>query len=101
MPDRDRWAMGPGNLGSALGVGLTDSGRDVLDRACDLRLLTGDRVDDDRIRSGPRVGLTVATGRPWRFWVDGDPSVSVWRPGSAAVRARRSASAQDAERSDW
>lgn len=101
VPPQDRWAMGPGNLGSALGVGLADSGRDVLRPDSDLRLLSGTTVADARVRSGPRVGLTVATGRPWRFWVDGHPAVSAWRPGSAAVRARRSASSGDAERSDW
>jgi DNA-3-methyladenine glycosylase len=101
VPSEHRWAMGPGNLGSALGVGLEDSGRDVLDADSDLRLLAGEAMDDRQVRSGPRVGLTVATGRPWRFWVDGHVAVSAWRPGSAAVRARRSASWGDAERSDW
>ncbi|MEH3154569.1 MAG: DNA-3-methyladenine glycosylase [Gordonia paraffinivorans] len=101
VPPENRWAMGPGNLGSALGVGLADSGRDVLDPRSDLRLLPGQGVEDTQIRVGPRVGLTVATGRPWRFWVDGHPAVSAWRPGSAAVRARRSSSSGDAERSDW
>ncbi|GAA1893953.1 DNA-3-methyladenine glycosylase [Williamsia serinedens] len=101
VPPQDRWAMGPGNLGAALGVGLADSGRDVLRPGSDMRLLSGETVADARVRSGPRVGLTVATGRPWRFWVDGHPAVSAWRPGSAAVRARRSASCGDAERSDW
>ncbi len=58
-------------------------------------------VECTQVRSGPRVGLTVATGRPWRFWIDGHPAVSTWRPGSAAVRARRSATQGDAEGSDW
>ena len=101
VPPEKRWAMGPGNLGSALGIGLEDSGRDVLDQHSDLRLVRGDTVEPALVRSGPRVGLTVATGRPWRFWVDGHPAVSTWRPGSAAVRARRSLVPGDAERSDW
>ncbi|MGZ8180093.1 DNA-3-methyladenine glycosylase [Williamsia sp. SKLECPSW1] len=101
LPPRHRWAMGPGNLGAALAVRLEDSGRDVLDRRSDLRLLSGDPVADDVVRSGPRVGLSVATGRPWRFWIDGDPAVSSYRPAAAAARARRSGSTGDAERSDW
>ncbi|GAA2069435.1 DNA-3-methyladenine glycosylase [Williamsia deligens] len=102
VPSPHRWAMGPGNLGAALGVTLQDSGRDVLDRTSDLRLLPGEPVAPSSVGTGPRVGLTVATGRPWRFWIDGEPSVSAYRPGSAAVRARRLGSGTgDAEGSDW
>ena len=28
---------------------------------------------------GPRVGVTGAHDVPWRFWVDGDPTVSAYR----------------------
>lgn len=101
VPPHRRWAMGPGNLGSALGVGIDHSGSDVVSPTSHLRLLDGDPVPPGQVRCGPRVGLTVATGRPWRFWVDGAEAVSVWRPGSAVVRARRSMSAQDAEGSQW
>ncbi|GAA1101566.1 DNA-3-methyladenine glycosylase [Nesterenkonia jeotgali] len=41
-------------------------------------------VDAERIRSGPRVGVSGEGGRsvyPWRYWLDADPSVSAYRPG--------------------
>ena len=34
-----------------------------------------------QVKVGPRVGIAVATTRPWRFWLDGDASVSAFRPG--------------------
>ena len=33
-----------------------------------------------RIAVGPRVGVSRAGEFPWRFWLDGDPTVSVYRP---------------------
>ena len=43
------------------------------------------------IRTGPRVGVAGAGGDaaayPWRFWLDGEPTVSVYRP--AKPRRRR------------
>src|SRR4029077_5218551 len=33
-----------------------------------------------RIVTGPRVGVSSAAEIPWRFWYDGDPTVSVYRP---------------------
>ncbi len=38
------------------------------------------------VQEGPRVGLRDAPEAPWRFWLTGSPSVSVYRP--AARRAR-------------
>jgi DNA-3-methyladenine glycosylase len=32
------------------------------------------------ISHGPRVGVSAAGDIPWRFWVTGDPTVSVYRP---------------------
>ena len=32
------------------------------------------------ITSGPRVGVSAAGERPWRFWITGDPTVSAYRP---------------------
>ena len=39
--------------------------------------------------AGPRVGITVAAERPWRFWLAGEPTVSAYRPGGAKARRRR------------
>ena len=44
-----------------------------------------------RVRTGPRVGVAGpggdAAAYPWRFWLDGEPSVSAYRP--AKPRRRR------------
>lgn len=43
-------------------------------------LLPAERpVDPAEIASGPRVGVTAAADRPWRFWIAGDPTVSRYR----------------------
>lgn len=68
-------ARGPGNLGRAIGWSLADSGRLFGDDG--LTLAPG--VPPGPVRSGPRVGVSVAHGRPWRFWADGDPTVSAYR----------------------
>ena len=39
------------------------------------------------VRTGPRVGLRKAPDVPWRFWLEGEPSVSSYRP-AAPRRAR-------------
>ena len=39
------------------------------------------------IRTGPRVGVAAAAELPWRYWVEGSPAVSTYRPGR--VRDRR------------
>lgn len=31
------------------------------------------------IAAGPRVGVSTAADIPWRFWIDGDPTVSPYR----------------------
>ncbi len=44
-----------------------------------------------RIATGPRVGVAGHAGThafPWRFWIEGDPSVSVFRWGRGAVDAQ-------------
>ncbi len=76
--DRDL-ARGPARLAAALGLSRTDNGVDVCGPSS-LRVLDGGDVDPALIRSGPRVGLARAADRPWRFWLHGDPTVSVYRP---------------------
>jgi DNA-3-methyladenine glycosylase len=81
-PPGDRGAdlRGPAAVARALDYTLADTGSAVLVEA-------GEPVPDRLVRTGPRVGLGVSDdGRPWRFWVDGDASVTTWRPGKAARR---------------
>jgi len=84
-------ARGPARLCQALGVDGSCNGADLL---CGgpLRLLPGAAVAAATVRSGPRVGLSAGATRPWRFWVDGDPAVSSYRPyAPRRAQARRPA----------
>ena len=69
-------AAGPGNLGRALGIELSDNGTDLFDPASPIRLeLRG----ADSWESGPRVGISVAADRPWRLWLPDSQAVSPYR----------------------
>ena len=93
--ERD-WARGPGRLGQVMGLGRAQTDRDFCRPAIGdpVDLLVerpGEPVDPGRIRTGPRVGVSGPGGDaetyPWRFWIDGDPTVSAYRPG--VIRKRR------------
>ena len=84
-------ARGPARLAVALGLTLVDDGVEAL--------APGGRVTCLRAGApppaaqGPRVGVSGpggdAVAYPWRYWVEGEPSVSAYRPG--VPRARRTA----------
>jgi DNA-3-methyladenine glycosylase len=65
---------GPGRVAAALGITSEHDGL-PLDRP-PLYLLPGERVADDLVRAGPRVGITRAVDWPLRFWESGNPFVS-------------------------
>ena len=101
-------ARGPARLCQALGIAREQNGADVCDPASPLRVrwptpaeagLPATRASEAgavdgaatagpgpaqlagvMISCGPRVGVTAAAERPWRFWITGDPTVSVYRP---------------------
>ena len=78
-PDRDL-ARGPARLCQALGIDRTLDGADACDPGSVLRIRPGRRPTlPGTIRHGPRVGVSRAADEPWRFWVAGDPTVSVYR----------------------
>ena len=79
-------ARGPGNLGRVMGWVLADSGRRF---GTGLTLEPGESPGS--VASGPRVGVSVGYQRGWRFWADGDPTVSAYRRSPRIV----------AGRSDW
>jgi len=83
--DRDL-ARGPARLCTALGITLADNGNDLTDGPVTLNL-PAVPVPSELVRTGPRVGLRLAPDTPWRFWIEGEPSVSAYRP--AVVRSRR------------
>jgi DNA-3-methyladenine glycosylase len=70
---------GPGKLTEALGVGLAANGADL---SRDPFLLLPREPDwRGEIVTGPRIGITKAVDRPWRFALAGNPHVSRPRPG--------------------
>jgi DNA-3-methyladenine glycosylase len=83
-------AKGPARLTGVLGLDREHNGVDLTDPASPVRLLAGEPVTADMIRTGPRVGVAVAMDVPWRFWVDGSSAVSTYRRGGKAARQKRS-----------
>jgi DNA-3-methyladenine glycosylase len=81
-------ARGPARLTAALAIDRALDGADVTDPRSPLVVRRGDPVPYEVVRFGPRVGVSSAADVPWRLWVDGDPTVSVYRP--AVPRRRRS-----------
>jgi len=82
--DRDL-ARGPARLASALGLNATQNGADLCSAASPVRLASMPRRRGVVV-AGPRVGITVAVDRPWRFWLEGDPTVSVYKAGRRKSR---------------
>jgi DNA-3-methyladenine glycosylase len=90
-------ARGPARLCQALGIDRALDGADVCVAGAPLRMLSGAgnpapsavlaRGNETlippgtprRIVTGPRVGVSSAAEIPWRFWYEGDPTVSLYR----------------------
>ncbi|MQA13191.1 MAG: DNA-3-methyladenine glycosylase [Pseudonocardiaceae bacterium] len=72
---------GPARLAALLGLRREHDGVDVTSPESPVRLLPGQAVPGSLVRSGPRVGVAAAADLPWRFWLDGNPAVSTYRPG--------------------
>jgi len=73
---------GPGNLTKAMGITLAENRVDLLGD----RLFIEDRqIAVGPIHWGPRIGIRVATERPWRAYVAGHTAVS----GSPRINASR------------
>jgi DNA-3-methyladenine glycosylase len=74
-------ARGPARLCLALGIDRSHNGVDVCDPASPLRLRAGSGRSGERpvINTGPRVGVREGAEVPWRFWLDGEPTVSAYR----------------------
>jgi len=69
---------GPGKLTQALGVGLADNGADL---SRDPFLIAApEEGAHPAVVAGPRIGITKAVERPWRFCAAGSPYVSRPRP---------------------
>jgi DNA-3-methyladenine glycosylase len=94
VTDRDL-ARGPARLCQALGIDRAQDGADACDPGSPLRIRPGPPSPPHppgpqpagrpagtlpRVSRGPRVGVSTAMDRPWRFWLTGDRTVSAYRP---------------------
>ncbi|MEV6796638.1 DNA-3-methyladenine glycosylase [Streptomyces sp. NPDC051320] len=82
-------AKGPARLATGLAIDRTLNGADVCAAGdAPLSVLAGTPPLPEQVRSGPRTGVGGAGAhQPWRFWIDGDPTVSPYR--AHAPRRRR------------
>jgi DNA-3-methyladenine glycosylase (3mg) len=78
-PDHDL-CSGPGKLTEGLGIGLDANGADL--SGDPFLLLPPDRDWASEVATGPRIGITKAVDRPWRFCAAGSRFVSSPRPTS-------------------
>ncbi|MBW5253054.1 DNA-3-methyladenine glycosylase [Streptomyces poriferorum] len=74
-------AKGPARLATALDIDRALDGTDAIARpGAHLSVLHGTPPPRDQVRSGPRTGVGGdGAVHPWRFWIDGDPTVSPYR----------------------
>jgi len=67
---------GPAKLCQALDIGGSDDGTDLCDPSNRVRLVDDGIAPPRRPSRSPRVGISVAVDRRWRFFVPGDAHVS-------------------------
>jgi DNA-3-methyladenine glycosylase len=82
-PDTDL-CSGPGKLTEALGVGLDANGAEL---SREPFLLLPPDGEPPPVVTGPRIGISKAVDRPWRFCAAGSPYVSKPSPDAAAREA--------------
>lgn len=74
-------AKGPARLATGLAIDRTLDGADLCAGPdSPLSVLPGRAAPADLVRNGPRTGVGgEGANHPWRFWIDGDPTVSPFR----------------------
>ena len=74
-------ARGPARLCQALDIDRELDGADVCAAGSPLRVRAGagNPARSAKIMTGPRVGVSSAAEIPWRFWFEGEPTVSAYR----------------------
>jgi DNA-3-methyladenine glycosylase len=78
-------ARGPGCVARALALSREDDGLDLTVGPLWISSQPA-RRSGRPVLAGPRIGIRVAAERPWRFWLQGHPSVSGPRRGHARLR---------------
>jgi DNA-3-methyladenine glycosylase len=74
-------ARGPARLATCLGLGRHTNGVDLCDPDGPVRLVRMPARRAPGVVCGPRVGISAAAERPWRFWLGDEPSVSAFKAG--------------------
>ena len=69
-------ASGPGKLCAALGITADDGGSDLCVAGTGRVTLLAIDGPIGHVLRGPRIGISAATEKPWRFWIAGNPHVS-------------------------
>jgi DNA-3-methyladenine glycosylase len=72
-------ARGPARLCQALGIDRALDGADVCSAQSPLRISIPQGKNTCRYDTGPRVGVSSGADVAWRYWVTGEPSVSMYR----------------------
>lgn len=75
------WTSGPGRLAVALNVTQAQNRVDMTTPKAGLWITAGVHLPDERVRTGPRIGLGKRVAEPWfsmpwRYYVAGNPFVS-------------------------
>src|SRR5262249_21460385 len=86
--ERD-YARRPARLCQALGIDRSQDGADVCAASSPLAVGIPPGWAPARvsaISTGPRVGISQAADWPWRFWLTGEPSVSIYKRSVPRVR---------------
>lgn len=70
-------ASGPGKLCQAMGIDRSHDGTDLVSANGGLALMTDGMPPPPSPVIGPRIGISKAVDFPWRWYVPGNPHVSV------------------------
>jgi len=73
--DINKLTNGPGKLAQALVIFDTSLSGQILNKSSIL-LRPGEPLKDEEIVAAPRIGITKAADRPWRFYIKDNPFVS-------------------------
>jgi DNA-3-methyladenine glycosylase len=65
---------GPSKLVQAMGITKSDYGKPVFRGK--FQLYPRSEAANLNTRSGPRIGISKAHNKPWRFWIEGNPFIS-------------------------
>lgn len=86
VPKDHLLASGPARLAACIGLGRADSGADLCAPDSPFTVHAGDGAAQPIVLTGPRVGVAAGAETPWRFFEQGDPTVTQYRAGGRRRR---------------